>query len=176
MTETWHQNFNPQRFLAKVDVEKLISRNKAYPENEVTAIESACILCGQKHGAGIVLNDKKFLCQPCYQVVSLIKYPEKYERLRRQYLTSSEAWIIAKNAMVADSLSLKIRNLCLALLFPSALLLFWKLPLFFIPLLLYAISKAAGGAHENKLKDWHQAYPKPAKPQLRHFHDPSDVA
>jgi hypothetical protein len=55
------------------DVEKLITRNQAYPENEVASLLSPCILCGQRLGAGIVLNDKRFVCKPCFQVVSLIE-------------------------------------------------------------------------------------------------------
>lgn len=120
----WHQNFNPQRFLARIDVEKLIARNQAYPENEVAALRSPCILCGQRLGAGIVLNDKRFVCKQCFQVVSLIEYPERYESLRRDYLKRREAWRAARRALIDRSVARKIGNLFALVAAISVLLIF----------------------------------------------------
>jgi hypothetical protein len=55
MGTAWHQNFNPHRFLARIDVEKLITRNQAYPENETASILSSCILVLPEFPGGISL-------------------------------------------------------------------------------------------------------------------------
>jgi hypothetical protein len=141
MVATWHQSFNPQRFLARIDLEKLISRNQAYPENEVASIVSPCILCGQRQGAGVVLNDKRFVCKGCFQLLSLIEYPERYESVRRDYLVKKEAWRTARSSLIEASISRKIANMFTSLAGLSLLLIFWKVILIIVPIACYAVSK-----------------------------------
>src|SRR4030066_330099 len=90
-SETWHIEFNPQKFLSRVSLAQLIERNEAYNESSVTDAKSPCILCGKTFARGILLNDKSFLCQQCYTEVAMISYPERYEALRRQFLIAREA-------------------------------------------------------------------------------------
>lgn len=172
MGTAWHQNFNPQRFLARIDVEKLIKRNQAYPENEVALLLSPCILCGQRLGAGIVLNDRRFICKSCFQVVSLIEYPERYEALRRDYLKRREAWRAARGTLIDRSIARKISTLFATVAALSLLLLFWKLLLVVVPIIGFGISKFAEQFHDEKLKEWEKEFPEPHEPELRHFHDP----
>ena len=172
MATAWHQNFNPQRFLARVDVEKLITRNQAYPENEVASLLSPCILCGQRLGAGIVLNDKRFVCKPCFQVVSLIEYPERYESLRRDFLKKREAWRAARSALIDRSIARKVSTVFASVAAISLVLIFWKLLLLVVPAIAFGISKFTGQFHGEKLKQWEGQFPEPSQPELRHFHDP----
>jgi hypothetical protein len=81
IAETWHTDFNPQRFLSRVSLAELIERNEAYNESSVTDARSPCIYCGGATGRGILLNDKSFPCQQCYSEVAMISYPERYEAL-----------------------------------------------------------------------------------------------
>ena len=173
MRTTWHQNFNPQQFLARIDVEKLIARNKTYPENEVVSLSSPCVLCGERHGSGIVLNDKRFVCKACFQVVSLIEYPERYEFSRREFLRSQEARRIARRAMIDRSVALKIHNMFALASVVTVPLAFLKLVLLFVPAIFFVISRYAGLTHDEKLKKWDKLFPERTPPELRHFHDPN---
>ncbi len=89
--ETWHSEFNPQKFLSQVNLPQLIERNEAYNESLITDAKSPCILCEGTAVSGILLNDKSFLCQQCYSEVAMISYPERYETLRRQFVIAREA-------------------------------------------------------------------------------------
>ena len=172
MVLSWHQNFNPRQFLAKIDVEKLITRNKAYPENEVVSLLSPCILCGENLGAGIVLNDKRFVCKACFQIVSLIEYPERYETLRRDYLIKREARRAARSALIDGSFTRKAGSFFAVVGGITIPLIFWKLLLLVVPVICFGISKLAGQAHAEKLTRWDMEFPEPSAPELRHFHDP----
>lgn len=88
-TETWHSEFNPSKFLSRVNLAQLIERNEAYNENSISDAKAPCILCGKTYAHGILLNDKSFLCQQCYSEVALISYPERYEALRRQFVMAT---------------------------------------------------------------------------------------
>ena len=153
-------------------MEKLITRNQAYPENEIASILSPCILCGQCLGGGIVLNDKRFVCKPCFQIISLIEYLERYENLRRDCLKRREAWRAARSALIDGSISRKVSSLFATVAGISFLLLFWKLYLLVVPVIGFGISKFAGQLHDKKLKQWEKEFPEPSQPELRHFHDP----
>lgn len=89
--ETWHAEFNPQKFLSGVDLGKLIERNKTYNEVHDSQTKSPCILCDNTIGRGILLNDRSFLCERCYVEVAMITYPEKYEALYRKFKIEQEA-------------------------------------------------------------------------------------
>jgi len=65
MAETWHHLFDPRRFLAKVDIERLIKHNEARNENLVDRLGRPCILCGGGQSPGLLLNDNTYLCKPC---------------------------------------------------------------------------------------------------------------
>ena len=91
MSETWHTDFNPQKFLSRVSLAQLIERNETYNGISVNDAKPPCIFCGKAAGRGILLNDKSFLCQSCYSEVAMISYPERYETLRRQFVISREA-------------------------------------------------------------------------------------
>lgn len=90
-TENWHTSFNPQKFLSRVNLEKLIEHNEAYNENKIQKGITPCIICSSKQGPGLLLNDKSYLCNGCFCEVSTISYPEKYENNRRNYLKAKES-------------------------------------------------------------------------------------
>jgi hypothetical protein len=90
-TENWHSSFNPQKFLSRVNLDRLIERNEAYNESKVAQGNTPCILCSSREGPGILLNDKSYLCKSCFSEVSAISYPEHYEQARRDYLTAKES-------------------------------------------------------------------------------------
>lgn len=91
----WHTSFNPQKFLSRVNLDKLIEHNEAYNENKVAQGSTPCLLCSSKHGPGILLNDKSYLCRSCFSEVSAIQYPQLYEDAKRKYLREKESRRIA---------------------------------------------------------------------------------
>jgi hypothetical protein len=99
MIETWHQQFSPNQFLSRVNIDRLIEHNEAYNENRVERLGKPCILCGGSQGPGLLLNDKSYLCKSCFGDASKVKYPEKYERLHRQYLRDRGAWNQARTGL-----------------------------------------------------------------------------
>jgi len=169
----WHENFNPRRFLNRIDVEKLISKNQAFPDNEVPQLLSPCLLCKNPSGAGIILNDKRFICRGCFRVVSLIEYPEKYEALRREYLIKCEARRNARAALIEGNVARRISGLFASVATISLLLVFWKIPLILFSFICFGISALAKKAYEEELRKWEKEYPEPHQPVLRHFHDPN---
>lgn len=100
MVEPWHTKFNPKFFLARVNIDRLINRNVAYNANRVEKVTNPCILCNEIQGPGLLLNDNSYICKKCFTAVSSIKYPEKYERLRREYIRAQEARRQAREAFV----------------------------------------------------------------------------
>ena len=119
-----------------------------------------------------MLNDKRFVCKPCFQIISLIEYLERYENLRRDCLKRREAWRAARSALIDGSISRKVSSLFATVAGISFLLLFWKLYLLVVPVIGFGISKFAGQLHDKKLKQWEKEFPEPSQPELRHFHDP----
>ncbi|OGT07201.1 MAG: hypothetical protein A2X78_03815 [Gammaproteobacteria bacterium GWE2_37_16] len=55
METNWHHDFNPQKFLSKIDVDKLLVRNEVYAEKQVEKIDKACISCASYNAPGILL-------------------------------------------------------------------------------------------------------------------------
>jgi hypothetical protein len=102
MIESWHDKFNPKKFLSKVNIDQFIEHNEAYKENRVESLGRPCILCNSRKGPGLLLNDKSYLCKSCFSDISSVKYPEKYERLRRKYYRERESRNGARNAFVAN--------------------------------------------------------------------------
>ncbi|HRF05260.1 hypothetical protein [Accumulibacter sp.] len=91
MNGTWHEDFNPSKFLARANLAQLIERNGTYNENVISDAKTACIFCAGTSQEGILLNDKSSLCQGCYSDVAMISYPENYETLRRRFVVATEA-------------------------------------------------------------------------------------
>lgn len=120
----WHSAFNPQKFLSRVDVNKLIEHNEAYNENKVDRSNSPCILCRGMTSPGLLLNDKSYLCKDCFNITSTIIYPEKYERLRREHIKEVEASRIALEEFKKKYEYRKPGNPVIAFAWLSLLLLF----------------------------------------------------
>lgn len=179
-TETWHTEFNPQKFLSRVSLSQLIERNEAYNESSITDAKSPCIFCRKVSARGILLNDKSFLCQHCYSEVAMISYPERYETLRRQFVIAREARRLAWEGF-REKFEHKSEESSLVFFGWASLLLALANPAF---LLLTAILLVIGYAKNNTNKRktdewlgrksaWEQANPEPTEPELKHFHDPS---
>ena len=172
MVESWHSQFNPKHFLARVNIDRLIEHNEAYNENRVEKISRPCILCAGTHGPGLLLNDKSYLCKSCFTEVSSIKYPEKYERLRRQYIKDREARCQARDAFIQCSLYRRISSICGIAGLASLLFIFFSKNVIIISVGLFLLYFATQKKHKSRLAEWESTYTHPVEPQLRHFHDP----
>jgi ssDNA-binding Zn-finger/Zn-ribbon topoisomerase 1 len=181
-TEAWHIEFNPKKFLGRVNLDQLLERNQAYNESSINDAKSPCILCARTLGQGILLNDRSFLCKGCYNEVALISYPERYEALRRQHAIAKESRKLAKQAFV-EKYEYKSDESTLVFFGWASLLLFFFHPGF---LALTAILLVLGYDHNEKNKqkvaewngrrdEWERLNPEPPEPELRHFHDPSAI-
>ncbi len=172
MVEAWHEQFNPKKFLSKVNIDRFIEHNEAYNESRVDRLGRPCILCGGAQGPGLLLNDKSYLCKPCFADISTIKYPEKYEKLRREYLREREARSQARDAFIQNCSYRKISSLVGIAGWVSLVLLFFDIALVAVPVAFFFIYLITRKKHEKKLAEWESTYPHPVEPQLRHFHDP----
>lgn len=179
-TEHWHSEFNPAKFLSRVNLAQLIERNEAYNESSISNAASPCILCARSNSRGILLNDKSFLCQQCYAEVALVSYPEKYEALRRQFLFATESRRLAWEGF-HSKYEQKPEDSSLVVLGWVSLLLVFANPAFLVLagiLLLIGYQKNSENKHKveewlNRKAQWEQSNPVPQQPLLRHFHDPS---
>lgn len=131
--ENWHLSFDPKKFLSRVNLDKLIESNEAYNEKKVAQGSAPCLLCGSKHGPGILLNDKSYLCKNCFSEVSTISYPQKYEELRRRHFTALESRRIALEEFTQEFGYSKEGN-------PATIFAWLSLGLFFVHPGLLAIS------------------------------------
>lgn len=172
MAETWHNLFDPRGFLARVDIECLIRRNEARNENFVECLGRPCVLCGGSQTPGLLLNDKSYLCKPCLAEIGTITYPERYERLNREYLKNREARAAARKALIDQSSSRKLATTAAIAGWFSLLLFFVNPFLLAVPVALFLIQGVAKRAHEKKLAKWEAVFPVPTEPKMRHFHDP----
>ncbi len=179
-TETWHTEFNPQKFLSRVSLAQLIERNEAYNESSVVDARSPCIFCEKVSGRGILLNDKSFLCQQCYSEVAMISYPERYEALRRQFVIAREARRLAWESFKEKfehkseesslmffgwaSLPLALANPAFAILTAILLVIGYKKN---------RTNKRKTEEWFNRKSTWELANPEPREPELKHFHDPN---
>ena len=91
MGSNWHHAFNPQSFLRGVKLDQLLKRNDAYADNRISKLGRPCISCGSTTGPGLLLNEGSYLCAQCFDRLSLVQYPEKYEGLWRNFLIAKEA-------------------------------------------------------------------------------------
>jgi len=179
-TETWHTEFNPQKFLSRVNWAQLIERNEAYNESSVSDSKSPCIFCGNASARGILLNDKSFLCQQCYSEVAMISYPERYEALRRKFVISREARRLAWESF-REKFEYRSEESSLVFLGWASLLLALANPAFLmLTATLLVIGYTKNDTNKRKAEEWlsrklawEQANPEPKEPELKHFHDPS---
>lgn len=175
----WHADFNPQKFLSRIDVNKLIQHNEAYNENRVDRLTTPCIFCNGMSSPGLLLNDKSYLCKECFSLTSTIAYPEKYEKLRRQHLTEVEARRIAREAFKKQHEYTKPGNPVTVFAWLSLLLLFVFIGFAVLTAILFFVSSSIEKEQNKKLEawriklqEWESSYPEPNPPTLRHFHDP----
>lgn len=173
MVEAWHEQFNPQRFLSRVKIDQFIEQNEAYNENKVDRLGKPCILCSGVQGPGLLLNDKSYLCKSCFSVVSSIRYPEKYEKMHRQYLTNRESRQQARQAFVNNCIYRKISGWAGAGVWLSLPLLYFQIGFIIISIISFLVYRTARTKHEERTKEWDSKYPPPVEPQLKHFHDPT---
>lgn len=178
--DNWHSEFNPSKFLNRVNLGQLIERNEAYNENAVSDSKSPCILCGEIFSRGILLNDRSFLCQGCYSEVTMISHPEKYEILRRQFVLATEARKLAWEGF-REKFEHKSEESALVFLGWASLLLAFANPAFLVlTVILLAVGYQKNSANTQKTEEWlnrkvqwEQSNPPPQEPTLKHFHDPS---
>ena len=170
---SWHHAFDPSAFLRRVDVAALLERNDAYEENRATKLGRSCFACGGGESPGLLLNEGSFLCKGCFDRVSLIRYPERYEALRRQYLVACEARRLAREDLVRQSFRRRCASWLDGVTWLSLLLLFVHFWFGLVSLAIFLVASSLKGSHERKVKEWSEAYPEPLEPQLKHFHDPS---
>lgn len=178
--ENWHIEFNPSKFLSRVNLAQLIERNEAYNESSVTDAKSPCILCATCSPRGILLNDKSFLCQACYSEVAIISYPEKYELLRRNFIVATESRRLAWESF-RKKFEHKSEDSSLVFFGWASILLAFANPAFLIlTVILLAIGYQKNATNKHKTDEWigrkgqwEQSNPVPHEPVLKHFHDPS---
>lgn len=178
--ENWHNEFNPSKFLSRVDLAQLLLRNEAYNESTVTNANTPCILCAATSHHGIILNDKSFLCKLCYSEVAIISYPEKYEALRRQFLITTESRRLAWESFRAR-FEYKPEDSPLIFFGWASILLAFANPAFILcTIILLAVGYQKKATNDRKLKEWlrqkgqwEQSNPSPHEPLLKHFHDPT---
>lgn len=178
-TENWHSSFNPQKFLSRVNLDKLIEHNKAYNESKVAQGNTPCILCSSMQGPGILLNDKSYLCKNCFAEVSAISYPQVYEEARRNYLKAKESRRIALEEFTKKYGYDKEGNPVTIFAWLSLVLLFVHIGLLVVPVILFLVSSSIENSQEKKLavwnkqkEEWEKGFQDPGSPTLRHFHDP----
>lgn len=173
MVETWHEQFNPQRFLSRVKIDQFIGHNEAYSENKVDRIGKPCILCSGLQGPGLLLNDKSYLCRSCFAAVSVVRYPEKYEKLHRQYLTDRESRQQARAAFVENCIYRRISGWAGIAVWLSLPLLYFQIGFLIVSIAAFLVYRATRTKHEGKITKWDSMYLPPTEPLLKHFHDPT---
>jgi hypothetical protein len=170
--ESWHTQFNPRQFLARVNIDNLIERNEAYNENIVNRLLSPCIFCKSSEPPGLLLNDKSYLCKKCFTEISSIQYPEKYERQRREFIKEREARRQARDAFIENCIYRKICRPILLSIWLSLALIYFGIIYIALPVALYVLYQNIKKEHRKRVNQWESLYPNPVEPHLRHFHDP----
>lgn len=173
MESNWHHAFNPHSFLKRVDVEQLLQRNDAYAENRINKLGKPCFSCGGSTAPGLLLNEGSYLCKQCFDRISLVQYPEKYEGLRRQHLMAREARNQARQALIKNSPELQNKKIADTAFWLSFLLYFIHIGFIALTVGTFFIARQFDKAHNKKFKEWDERYPEPPEPILRHFHDPA---
>ena len=173
MESNWHHAFNPHSFLKRVDVEQLLQRNDAYAENRINKLGKPCFSCGGSTAPGLLLNEGSYLCKQCFDRISLVQYPEKYEGLRRQHLMAGEARKQARQALIKNSPELQNKKIADTAFWLSFLLYFIHIGFIALTVGTFFIARQFDKAHNKKFKEWDERYQEPPEPILRHFHDPA---
>lgn len=188
--ENWHTSFNPQKFLSRVDLDKLIEHNEAYKENKINQGSTPCILCSSKQGPGILLNDKSYLCRVCFHKASTIQYPEVYEEAKKSTSRKESRRIAFEEFANKYGYSEEGNGLGM-LIWLSGMLLsshHWMnerivptvaimVAIFFLIRFIFIKLKEKRKLNAwLKLKEkWENHFPEPTTPILRHFHDPQAI-
>jgi hypothetical protein len=177
MAEAWHNAFNPERFLKRVDLDSLLGKNNVDPDSEIPELRRPCLICNGSVGPGIVLNEGSYLCRDCFQKISRVQYPEIYENARRAYLAACSARAMARESMLQKSWQPKAS---FVLFGGFALLVFTILltrdPLSYPGVLAVVLFVAGYWVNSNftkKIEQWDRLYLVPQEPVLKHFHDPT---
>ncbi|MEJ5328963.1 MAG: HNH endonuclease signature motif containing protein [Desulfobaccales bacterium] len=170
--ECWHDQFNPEKFLSKINIDKLIERNEAYNENKVDKLAKPCIFCQGLKSPGLLLNDKSYLCKICFEEISKIKYPEYYENLRREYILKLEARRQARDAFLNSCPFKKLLNLNKIAIFVLLITSLFKPTSLLLIIGLFLINYILKARQEKRISQWDSLYPAPPEPKMRHFHDP----
>ncbi|WP_243294165.1 HNH endonuclease [Geothrix mesophila] len=180
ITETWHSEFNPSKFLSRVDLAQLIERNEAYNENLINDARISCILCEKVCASGILLNNRSFLCQNCYSEVAIISYPEKYETLHRQFLVAMEARRLAWEEFRKKFEYKSEESILIVIGWASIFFAYISSKFLILTLILLIIGYFEKFFNRQKLTEWlnlksqwEQNNPLPNEPILKHFHDPT---
>lgn len=169
----WHDAFSPQAFLKGVDVERFLGRNEAYAESRVAQLGRPCFLCGGSAAPGLLLNEGSYLCGQCFERISQVQYPEKYEALRRRQVTEREARALARQAMLRRSVARWLAVAMGVAAMCSLGLLLINLAYITVPLALALMAMQLRAAHGRRVSNWDSSFPPPLEPTLRHFHDPA---
>lgn len=169
----WHHAFNPQAFLRDVDVERFLERNETYAESRVTQLGKPCFLCGGSSAPGLPLNEGSCLCGQCFEQISYVQYPEKYEALRRQHIAEREAHALARRALIRGSVARRVAAATIAAGICSIGLLLISVAYVAVPAVLTLVVARLRAAHERRVREWDSSFPPPVEPTLRHFHDPA---
>lgn len=180
VSEHWHSEFNPSKFLSRVNLAQLIERNEAYNGSSISDATLPCILCSRSNSRGILLNDRSFLCQQCYSEVALISYPEKYEAQRRQFILATESRQLAWNGF-KERYEHKPEASVLVFFGWASILLAFANPAFLIlTAILLAIGYQKNSENKRRTEEWlamkaqwEQRNPVPQQVTLKHFHDPT---
>ncbi len=178
--DNWHSEFNPSKFLSRVNLAQLIERNEAYNESSTSDAKSPCILCGRSCCRGILLNDESFLCQQCYSEVAMISYPEKYETLRRQFVVAKEARRLAWESFREKFEHRSKESALVPIGWVSLLLALVHLTFVALTIILLATGYRRNFINKRKTEEWRRREaewehnnPHPPEPTLKHFHDPT---
>ena len=172
MVEKWHKKFSPEKFLKRIDIKQLIEANEAFNESKVDALGKPCYICGGLQGPGLLLNDKSYLCKSCFEKVTTITYPERYETLFREYLKESEAWRQARVLLTNKCIFRKTSIFFRSLGYVSLLVIFIGFKYLVIPAFFGVLYFLASLVHHKKIRHWESKYNAPEEPVLKHFHDP----
>jgi len=175
VSNLWHSQFHPHNFLSHIDIERLLKKNEAANENKVEISSANCIMCGKYGGAGLILNDKSFICRVCFTFLSTIQYPEKYENDHRDYLKNCESRRVARQSLIEKCPNLKAAKYFTVAgwVFVILLLISFNPALILGVITCFITQEVLKNKHNEKLTDWDRLYPEPKKPVLKHFHDPT---
>lgn len=173
MSSNWHHAFNPQSFLKRVKLESLLKRNDAYADNRIEKLGKPCLSCGGSVAPGLLLNEGSYLCAVCFDRLSLIQYPERYEKLWRNHLIALEARRKARQELIRNSPELAHERIVNYGFWFSFLLCFIQVGFIVVPVALFLIARYFHEKHNKALNDWERQYPEPSAPAVRHFHDPA---